>query len=223
MGTKIGLTAPKLGIVAKKLTSWSTNFSISSDFHAKSASATTALRLGKGLEKPVGHNPGKFIQQAAKQMSLFQEYRRQLGGSLLVLLQFGLLLWLAVMAAPQFLQGRVAITCWLLALLSGALAGWTLLHNRLGNFNIHPAPKSGGVLVTSGPYRWLRHPMYGAVLLAAAALALLSGSLSAWLAWGALALVLWVKAHLEEHWLREHHPAYADYCKKSKRFLPWLL
>ena len=156
-------------------------------------------------------------------MSLFQEYRRQLGGSLLVLLQFGLLLWLAVMAAPQFLQGRVAITCWLLALLSGALAGWTLLHNRLGNFNIHPAPKSGGVLVTSGPYRWMRHPMYSSVLLGAAAMSCLSDGLTAGLVWAALLLVLLVKSGLEEHWLRLHHPQYQAYCQQCKRFVPGIL
>lgn len=43
--------------------------------------------------------------------------------------------------------------------LSGPLGGWTLLHNRPGNFNSHLEPKASGLLVTSGPYRLMRHPM----------------------------------------------------------------
>jgi protein-S-isoprenylcysteine O-methyltransferase Ste14 len=63
-----------------------------------------------------------------------------------------------------------------------------------------------GSLVTTGPYRWIRHPMYTSVLLGA----------------GALALVLLMKSILEERWMREQHAAYAAYTLHSKRFLPWL-
>jgi protein-S-isoprenylcysteine O-methyltransferase Ste14 len=65
--------------------------------------------------------------------------------------------------------------------------------------------------------------MYSAVLLGAVALVLLSDPQWAWLVWGVLASVLWVKARMEERWVSEHHPAYAGYCQKSKRFVPWLL
>lgn len=149
-------------------------------------------------------------------------YRHRIG-VWLVVLQFGLLALLAALALPGVKQGRLSLAVGLLALLALALTVWTLAHNRLGNFNIHPSPKAQGVLVTSGPYRLIRHPMYSAVLLGAAALALLYGPIQVWLIWGALAAVLWVKAGLEERWVGEHHPAYADYCTKSKRFLPWLL
>ena len=158
-----------------------------------------------------------------KPMSLPHEYHCRLGGSLLVLLQFGLLLWLAVMAVPKFLQGPVGSACWLLAVLSVALGTWTLLHNRLGNFNIHPAPKTGASLVTSGPYRWMRHPMYSSVLLGAAAMTCLSDGLTAGLVWAALFLVLLAKSSLEEHWLRLHHPQYQAYCQQCKRFVPGIL
>ena len=49
--------------------------------------------------------------------------------------------------------------------LSALLGVWTLAWNRPGNFNIRPEPKAGGQLVTGGPYRLMRHPMYTAVLL----------------------------------------------------------
>jgi len=147
---------------------------------------------------------------------------RQRTGSLLVLLQFGLLLWLGLRAMPALLRGELPwVSSWLL-LASAALGGWTLLHNRLGNFNIHPAPRAGGVLVTTGPYRLLRHPMYSSVLLAGAALANLPAPWASWLLWAALALVLWLKALLEEQWLRRHYSGYPAYCRSCKRFVPWV-
>jgi protein-S-isoprenylcysteine O-methyltransferase Ste14 len=97
------------------------------------------------------------------------------------------------------------------------------MHNPVGNFNIRPAPKPTGVLVTTGPYQFIRHPMYTSVLLIAAALAFASEPLFSWLMWGALALVLFVKAQLEERWMREQHPGYGAYCDKTQRFLPWLI
>ena len=110
-------------------------------------------------------------------------------GSLLVALQFGCMLLLAVLALPAAARGAIAPACWLLAVASLALAVWILLHNRLGNFNIQPLPKQHGVLVTSGPYHWIRHPMYTTVMLGAAALALMSEPLPAWLTWICLAAV----------------------------------
>ncbi len=148
--------------------------------------------------------------------------RRRVGGAVLVLLQFGLLLWLALMAAPALMQRGMTLSGWLLAGLSGGLGAWTLWHNRLGNFNVHPEPKTHGQLVITGPYRLIRHPMYTTVLLLAAALALVAGNTWAWLAWVLLFGVLLTKARLEEDWLCEHHPLYASYRQHNKRFVPWL-
>jgi len=147
-------------------------------------------------------------------------------GSVLVLLQMGLLLvlgWLALRAVwPHPAAALATPQAIVLGLASGLLGGWTLLHNRLGNFNIHPAPRIDGVLVTSGPYHWVRHPMYSAVLLGAAALACLPGSAQPWLIWLSLCAVLWAKSWLEEQWLRVHYAPYDAYCQQCGRFLPRL-
>ncbi len=143
-------------------------------------------------------------------------------GNLLVLLQFGLLLLLAVAAGPSIARGAWPMPAGVLAALSLALAIWTLAHNRIGNFNIRPVPKRGGRLVTSGPYRWIRHPMYTSVLLGAAALAWTAPAW-AWLGWFGLWLVLWAKATLEEAQMTQWHPDYRAYRQRSRRFLPWLL
>ena len=109
-----------------------------------------------------------------------------------------------------------------LAFVSVGLAAWTLWHNQPGNFNIRPTPMVWGVLVTTGPYRWIRHPMYISVLLGAAALAWMSNPLLGRVSWTALALVLLVKSVLEERWMKHEHPGYARYVLESKRFIPWI-
>jgi len=146
----------------------------------------------------------------------------KLAGSVLVALQFGLIAWHLALAASAILQGRIPLGTWLLGGAAVALAVWTLRHNRMGNFNIHPAPKTGGVLVTSGPYRWIRHPMYTTVLMGAAALAWMPGTALSWLVWAALAVVLFVKLTMEERWLRQKYASYDAYKMVSKRLLPWI-
>jgi protein-S-isoprenylcysteine O-methyltransferase Ste14 len=141
----------------------------------------------------------------------------------LVLLQFSLLLLLANSAAPNVAQGAIPYGAIILALTSLALMGWTLLHNRVGNFNVRPMPKAEGQLVTSGPYHWIRHPMYTAALLGASAMVWTGDFLPGLLLWFALANVLLLKSRLEERWMVVQHPDYADYMRRSKRFLPGLI
>lgn len=143
-------------------------------------------------------------------------------GSALVLLQFGLLAVLALLAWPAVLEWRIPPVAWAAAAGAVLLAGWAFSANRPGNFNIHPRPRVGGTLVTSGPYSWIRHPMYTSFLLGTWALAWTAASEAAWLAWWALSLVLWFKSTLEERWMLAQHPGYAHYREQTKRFVPWI-
>lgn len=172
-------------------------------------------------------------------------------GQALVAAQFALIAVLAVLGGPALLAGLSAARLpawpvaagWLLVLVAIVLGAWALTANRPGNFRIHPAPHAQGRLVRTGPYRWIRHPMYTAVLaagagcaLAAAGPALADGAAgvagianaTAWrlglagLAWFALAAVLAAKASLEERWLVARHPGYAAYRAGTRRFVPGL-
>lgn len=141
-------------------------------------------------------------------------------GHVLVALQLLLITALALWAAPVFLGGRAGLAAWALAAAAAGLGAWALGSNRPGNFNIHPAPKAGGQLVQQGPYRWLRHPMYSAVLLGGAACVAAASGWWAWACLVALAAVLGAKARLEERWLLAHHAGYAAYRARTARFLP---
>jgi protein-S-isoprenylcysteine O-methyltransferase Ste14 len=145
--------------------------------------------------------------------------RAERAGRLLVVLQFGLLAvmaWRAWMSAHAFHPGTVCLLA-----VAGALAAWSLSANRPGNFNIRPTLRPGATLITAGPYRWIRHPMYTSVLTAAAAAAAASRGTFDAVLWLALLAVLWAKSGIEETALLARFPDYRDYMTRTRRLLPW--
>lgn len=141
-------------------------------------------------------------------------------GRLWVALQFAVLAALGALCVQQALHqlpGFLSIAFWLASV---ALVLWTLSANHPGNFNIRPEPKAHGHLVTTGPYRWVRHPMYSAVLLLAAGASAWLMNLIGALLWLALLGVLISKAHLEERWLVQRYPQYAEYQRGTWRLVP---
>jgi len=141
-------------------------------------------------------------------------------GTVLVALQFALLALLAWQAAAALARGPMPIGALLCALAAAALGALALRANRPGNFNIRPQPREGGRLITHGPYRWIRHPMYSALLLAGGAAAWTAGGGVAWASLAALAAVLAAKAGVEERAMVQAHPGYRDYQQRTKRFVP---
>ena len=145
-------------------------------------------------------------------------------GSALVILQYGILLCLAYLAmtSMQVPRGLIPLEALMLIGASVMLTAWTLLHNRPGNFNINPRPRIWCVVIFTGPYQWIRHPMYSALLLGTSALALISNPYFGWLTWDMLALTLVLTSHFEERLLIAKYPEYSYYIKIRKRFIPLL-
>lgn len=87
-----------------------------------------------------------------------------------------------------------------------------------------PAPSPSGQLTTTGPYGWVRHPMYGGILLVVVGAAILGGS---WWAGGVaviLGVLFYLKGRHEERFLRIAYPAYPDYARSvPKRLLPGII
>ncbi|MDP9128010.1 MAG: isoprenylcysteine carboxylmethyltransferase family protein [Pseudomonadota bacterium] len=85
------------------------------------------------------------------------------------------------------------------------------------SFSILPESRR---LVTSGPYRWVRHPLYVAEALAT--IGVLINFLGVWTALLiALQLMLqFVRMHYEEQVLRANFPDYEDYARRTARLIP---
>ena len=84
------------------------------------------------------------------------------------------------------------------------------------------APHPAGRLVTAGPYRVVRHPMYlGQLLIAFGAPATLGCRFEFAVSFAA-AVVLFVRVGMEENALARAYAEYASYRARSKRFLPFV-
>ena len=138
---------------------------------------------------------------------------------LLVFTQFTLI-GLIALFSKGFFSSLVSIVIFLLG---AGLGIWALLHNRLGNFNIQPKMKEGAVLVTSGIYAFIRHPMYLSVIIMSFAFVLSSVTLFQSFLFFALVLVLFLKAKREESLWMEESDSYEKYRAKSKLFIPFVL
>jgi protein-S-isoprenylcysteine O-methyltransferase Ste14 len=110
-----------------------------------------------------------------------------------------------------------------LELLGFALGLWALVTMSVRNLNILPDIHVGSRLVTHGPYRYIRHPMYSALLLVTLALLLDAFSMERVIIWGILAGDLWIKLNYEEQLLIRHFGEYKDYQRQTKRLIPFIL
>ena len=110
-----------------------------------------------------------------------------------------------------------------LELLGVALGLWALVTMTIRNLTILPDIRVGSRLVTHGPYRYLRHPMYSALGLVTLALLLDAFSMERLIIWVILLGDLWVKLNYEEQLLLCHFGEYKDYQKHTKRLIPFIL
>ena len=85
-----------------------------------------------------------------------------------------------------------------------------------------PRPVEGGALRDRGAYALARHPMYGGVLLLALGWALFTSPLALWPV-AAAAPFLEAKRRIEEAWLVQQVPGYAEYRLRVRwRLIPFL-
>ncbi len=104
------------------------------------------------------------------------------------------------------------------AVLFGAWAALALGHS----LTPYPRPLANAEFVARGPYRHVRHPIYGAVLCAAAGWALAWQSVAGLAFLPLLVAFFDLKARREERWLVEKYPGYAVYRQRVRKLLPWI-
>ena len=139
----------------------------------------------------------------------------------------GVLGLIAYMVNPSWMAwSSVPLPAWLrwtgvgVGVIAGALLIWTL--RSLGkNLTDTVVTRREHTLVTSGPYRWVRHPFYVSLALCVAANSLATAN---WfiLASGALLFILIVirTRKEEELLLARFGDAYRRYMERTGRFLP---
>lgn len=85
-----------------------------------------------------------------------------------------------------------------------------------------PRPRVDSELIQHGIYARVRHPLYSSVMFASLGWALIWQSVASFLTALVLCPFFHAKARREEQWLRRKFPGYADYARRTPRFLPRL-
>jgi len=143
---------------------------------------------------------------------------RKLRGYILVTLQLACLGVIALTGPlfPALLPAR-------LVLFAAVFVGlWAVLSMGVGRFQITPSVHRSGRSYRAGPYRFVRHPMYLALLVAILATVLSELSAIRLAAWLSLVVVLVQTLRLEERLLTERYPEYASYVSSTRRLLPFV-
>ncbi len=137
--------------------------------------------------------------------------------SVLVAVQLAAIIYLALtgylIAAPQWVWLQIAgivLTLWAVAVVGPR------------RVKIAPEPARDMRLVTRGPYRFIRHPMYTAVLLFTLGWLTTQPNFSRLIVWLILLADLILKAEYEESLLLRRFPEYRAYRQHTKRFLPFV-
>lgn len=104
-----------------------------------------------------------------------------------------------------------------------ALGVWSLAVMGRKNLNIAPMVRDGAQLITGGPYRFIRHPMYASVLLTIWALIIDRSTLLSLTVGLILTADLMIKMVYEEGILKRHFRDYPAYMERTKRIIPFIL
>jgi protein-S-isoprenylcysteine O-methyltransferase Ste14 len=120
-------------------------------------------------------------------------------------------------------SAAVAAVGFVVTLLGLSLAIWaraTLGRNWSGRVTL----KEGHELIRHGPYRYVRHPIYSAILTMFLGSAIAIGRLGGLIGLPLVVLGVWLKLSQEEALMSEHFPAeYASYRSQVKALVPRLI
>lgn len=103
-----------------------------------------------------------------------------------------------------------------------ALAVWARRTFAAAQFSVVAEP-GPGPLLTRGPYRWIRHPMYAAALLLVWAGILGHWSLANAIVGAVVSAAAAARIRVEERLLRERYAGYPAYAARSRCIIPFVL
>jgi len=101
------------------------------------------------------------------------------------------------------------------------LASYALIENRYFSGMVRIQTDRGHQVVSSGPYRWMRHPGYSGALFTYLATPIFLDAAMAFLPAAVLVVLLVIRTYLEDRTLHERLEGYRDYAKLvPHRLLP---
>jgi protein-S-isoprenylcysteine O-methyltransferase Ste14 len=142
-------------------------------------------------------------------------------GKRLVFLQFALIIVLAIF--PDSLDVDPTLEYVGIAMIAIGVVTLFAGFRGLGkSLTANPVPNADGVLVTTGIYSIVRHPIYLGLLIITLGLVVSSGVWSQIIVWIALAVLLTYKMRWEEVMLSAKYKGYAEYMAKVPAIIPGL-
>ncbi|MCI0473559.1 MAG: hypothetical protein L0Y76_08260, partial [Ignavibacteria bacterium] len=96
------------------------------------------------------------------------------------------------------------------------------LFNMKFRFNVAPELLPGSEIIMSGPYKFIRHPMYTTVLGITLTVVIFSFTYFLLMIWLILLVTLLMKLSYEEFLLEKEFSGYADYKAKTKSIIPFI-
>ncbi len=142
---------------------------------------------------------------------------------MLVLIQFALLALFAFVPGFSFTSGFWQQTIAFVLVVSGLLLSAAAFYHLGSSLSPFPTPKQGSSLVTSGPFRYIRHPIYSGIISILLGLSVYTMDIPRLIIAFCIFLLFRIKSGYEEKLLRERFPEYERYQKTAGRFLPRII
>ncbi len=127
----------------------------------------------------------------------------------------------------RFQWSAVPLAVQALGFAGAALAGWIIWSTMAANAYLSRWARiqndRGQTVVTGGPYRYVRHPMYAAIMLLMVSLALALGSWWALVPGALIAALFVIRTALEDRMLHQELDGYREYAAQVRyRLLPFI-
>lgn len=110
-----------------------------------------------------------------------------------------------------------------LYLISTVTAIWPIMENKHFESTARIQNDRQQTVVTTGPYRLVRHPGYFAIVIWACAVPMIFGSLSAGVVSAVILLIIAIRTYFEDTMLKNELPGYREYASEVKyRLIPFI-
>jgi protein-S-isoprenylcysteine O-methyltransferase Ste14 len=127
----------------------------------------------------------------------------------------------------RFHWGRLPMECFyvgiILYLLSCVYTIWPIFENKHFEETSLAQNNRNQTVITSGPYRIIRHPGYSGIVIWAIASCLMFGTLAVGIVSFVVIIIICIRTYLEDKMLKNELSVYLEYSRKVKyRLLPFI-